>query len=52
MIKRRLKRIICKIIGHNYKFYYSSLSQKYGQKEVFKCSRCEKKIKKPINENK
>lgn len=52
MNKKLLKRIICKIVGHKYKFFYASYSQKNGQKKVYKCSRCENKIRKPIIQNK
>lgn len=52
MNKKRLKRLICNLIGHNYLFKYNSYSTRYNEvAEVYKCKRCKKIIKK-LNRNK
>ena len=44
-MKKRLKRLICRIIGHNYLYQYKYVSSKHGYVNVFKCSNCKKKRK-------
>ncbi len=47
MNKRRLKRILCNLTTHKYLFEYFSYSLEYKKGyDVYKCSRCKKKVKK------